>query len=120
MCPYSQKTEVKSSLLMSADPNTPLFVISDGDDVEYDDNPAVAQVKANLAVVEQIQWERAKQRRLEREEQKAWAEVDRLRQKIEEVEREQKELEEAEVERLTQEKEKLEEQNRAERVVERC
>ena len=120
MRPYSQKTEVKSSPLMSADPNAPLFMISDGDDIEYDNDPAVAQAKANLAVAEQIQWERAKQRRLEREERKAWAEVDRLRWEIEEAEREQKELEEAEVERLTWEKEKLEEQNRAERVVERC
>ena len=109
-----KKTEVKSSPLMSTDPNTPLFVISDEDDIEYDDDPAIAQAKANLVAAEQIQQERAKQRRLEREEQKAWAEADRLRQEIEEVERERKELEEAEVERLTQEKEKLEEENRAE------
>ena len=99
---------------MSADPNAPLFVISDEDDVEYNDDPAVAQVKVNLAVAEQIQQERAKQRRLKREERKVWAEVDRLRQEIKEAEREWKELEEAEVERLTQEKEKLEEENRVE------
>ena len=89
---------------MSADPNMPLFEISNGEDVEYKDDPAVAQVKANLMAVEQIQQERAKQRRLEREEQKAWVEAERLRWEIEEVEREQRELEEAEVERLTREK----------------
>ena len=100
--------------LMSANPNTPLFEISDGEDVEYKDDPAVAQVKANLAAVEQIQQERAKQRRLEREEWKVRAEAERLRREIEEVEREWRELEEAEVERLTREKEKLEEENRVE------
>ena len=47
--PQSQHTP-----LMSADPNTPLFEISDGEDVKYEDNPAVAQVKANLTVAEQI------------------------------------------------------------------
>ena len=99
---------------MSANPNTPLFVISNGDDVEYEDNPAIAQAKANLMVAEWIQQERAEQRRLEREEQKAWVEAERLRWEIEEAEREQRELEEAEVERLTQEKEKLEEENRVE------
>ena len=109
-----KKTEVKSSPLMSTDPNTPLFVISDGDDVEYDDDPAVTQAKANLMAVEWIQQERAEQRRPEREEWRARAEVDRLRQEIKEVEREQRELEEAEVERLTREKEKLEEENRVE------
>ena len=98
---------------MSADLNAPLFMISDGDDVEYDDDPAVAQVKANLMAVERIQQERAKQRRLEREERKVQAEADRLRWEIKEAERERKELEEAEVERLTWEKEKLEEENRA-------
>ena len=99
---------------MSADPNAPLFVISDGDKVKYKDDPAIAQVKANLAVAERIQQERAKQRRLEREEQKAQVEVERLRWEIKEVEREQRELKEAEVERLTREKEKLEEENRVE------
>ena len=100
--------------LMSADPNTPLFMISDGDDVKYKDDPAISQAKVNLAAAEQIQQERAKQRGLEREEWKVQAEVERMRWEIEEVEREQRELEEAEVERLTQEKEKLEEENRAE------
>ena len=76
------------TLLMSTDPNTPLFVISNGDDVEYEDDPAVAQAKANLMVVEWIQQERAEQRRLEREEWKAQAEAERLRREIEEVERE--------------------------------
>ena len=65
-------------------------------------------------MVEQIQQERAEQRRLEREEWKAWVEVERLRREIKEAEREWRELEEAEVERLTQEKEKLEEENRVE------
>ena len=53
---------------MSANSNTPLFMISDGDDVKYEDDPAITQVKANLVVAEHIQQERAKQRRLEREE----------------------------------------------------
>ena len=77
---------------MSADPNAPLFVISDRDEVEYEDNPAVAQAKVNLAVAEQRQQERAEQRRLEREEWKAQAEAERLRREIEEAERERREL----------------------------
>ena len=82
---------------MSADHNTPLFEISNSDEIKYEDDPAVAQAKVNLAVPEWIQQERAKQRRLEREEWKAWAEAERLRQEIEEAEREQRELEEAEL-----------------------
>ena len=58
---------------------------------------------------EHIQQEKAKQRRLEREEQKVWAEVERLMWEIEEAERKWRELEEAEVERLMWEKERLEE-----------
>ena len=87
-----------------------MFVISDGDDIEYKDDPAIAQVKANLTAVEWIQQERAEQRRLEREERKAQAEVERLRWEIEEVEREWRELEEVEPEQLTWEKEQLEEE----------
>ena len=45
---------------MSTDLNTPLFEISDGDDIEYD----------NLVAAERMQQERAEQRSLEREEQK--------------------------------------------------
>ena len=37
---------------MSADPNTPLFEFSDGDDIMYEDDPAMTQVKANLMAVE--------------------------------------------------------------------
>ena len=99
---------------MSGNPNTPLFMISDRDNVEYKDNPAIAQAKANLVAAEWIQQERAEQRRLEREEPKVEVEVERLRQEIEEAEREWRELEEAEVEKLTWEKEKLEEENRVE------
>ena len=62
---------------MSADPNTPLFVISDGDDIEYEDDLAVTQVKVNLVVVaECLQQEKAEQRRLERVEWKVWAEAE--------------------------------------------
>ena len=105
---------------MSADHNTPLFEISNGDEIEYKDNPAIAQVKANLAVVEWIQQERAEQRRLEREKQKVQVEAERLRQEIKEAEREGREIKEAEREGrelkevelgwLTQEKERLEEE----------
>ena len=42
-------------MLMSADPNTPLFVLSDGDDVEYEEDPAIAQAKVNLMAAECIQ-----------------------------------------------------------------
>ena len=56
---------------MSANHDMPLFEISDGNEIEYKDDPTVAQVKANLMAAEQIQQERAEQRRLEREEQKA-------------------------------------------------
>ena len=48
---------------MSADPNTPLFMLSDNDDDEYEDNPAVTQAKVNLAAAERIQQEKAEQRR---------------------------------------------------------
>ena len=99
---------------MSADPNTPLFILRDDDNVEYKDNPAVMQVKANLVAAECIQQEKAEQRRLEREEWKAWAEAESLTKEIEEVEKKWRELEEVEVERLTQEKERLEEENRVE------
>ena len=99
---------------MSADPNTPLFILSDDDDVEYGDDPAVTQVKANLAAVEHIQQEKAEQRRLEREEQKVWAEVECLTKEIEEAEKKRRQLEEAEMERLMWEKERLEEENRVE------
>ena len=44
---------------MSANSNTPLFVISDGDDVEYGDNLAITQAKVNLVAAEHIQQERA-------------------------------------------------------------
>ena len=89
-------------------------MLSDGDDIEYKEDPAIAQVKTNLAVAEHIQREKAKQRRLEREEWKVWVEVERLTWEIKEVERQRRELEEAEVERLTWEKERLEEEKRVE------
>ena len=95
---------------MSAYPNTPLFEISDGDDNMYEDDPAVTQVKANLTAVERVQQERTEQRKLGREEWKAWVEVERLKREIEEAEKKWRELEEVELERLTQEKEKLEEE----------
>ena len=57
-----------------------------------------------------MQQERAKQRRLEREEQKAWVEAERLTQEIKEAERKQRKLKEAELEQLTLEKERLEEE----------
>ena len=98
---------------MSANPNTPLFVLSDDNDNKYEDDPAVTQAKANLMAVEHIQQEKAEQRRLEREE-KARVEVERLMWEIEEAERQWRELEEAEIERLTREKEKLEEEKRVE------
>ena len=53
---------------MSANSSTPLFMLSDGDDIEYEEDPAVAQAKANLMAAECIQQEKAEQRRLEREE----------------------------------------------------
>ena len=109
--PYSKKNLSQTRTLpMSADPNTPLFVLSDDDDVKYEDDPAVTQVKANIMAVERIQQEKAEQRRLEREERKVQAEVERLTWEIEEVERQWRELEEVEIERLMQEKEKLEEE----------
>ena len=113
--PYSKKTQVQTRTPpMSANPNTPLFVLSDDDDDEYEDDPAVTQAKANLAAAEHIQQERAEQKRLEREEWKVRVEVERLMWEIEEAERQRRELEEAEIERLTWEKEKLEEEKRAE------
>ena len=67
---------------MSTNPNTPLFILSDDDDIEYKDNPAVTQAKANLAAAECIQQEKAEQRRLEREEWKVQAEAERLTKEI--------------------------------------
>ena len=99
---------------MSADPATPLFVISDGDNVKYEDDPTVIQAKANLAAVEHVQQERAEQRRLERAERKVWVEAEHLTKEIKEAERKRRELEGVELERLTQEKEKLEEEKRVE------
>ena len=72
---------------MSADQNTLLFMLSDDNNDEYEDDQAIMQVKVNLMAVERIQQEKAEQRRLEREEQKARAEVERLTQEIEEAER---------------------------------
>ena len=88
---------------MSADPNTPLFILSNNDDIKYEDNPAITQAKANLAAAECIQQEKAEQRRLEREEWKVRAEA----------EKKQRELE-VEMERLMQEKERLEEEKQVE------
>ena len=45
----SQKTP-----LMSADHNTPLIKISDGEDIKYKDDPAITQAEANLVAVEHI------------------------------------------------------------------
>ena len=47
-----KKPMSKTTPPMSADPNTPLFEFSDGDDIMYEDDPAMTQVKANLMAVE--------------------------------------------------------------------
>ena len=93
---------------MSTDHNTPLFEISDGDDVTYKDDPAVIQAKANLVAVERVQQEKAEQKWLEREERRVRVEVEKLKGEIEEVEKRRRELEEAEMRRLAQEKDRLE------------
>ena len=64
---------------MSTDPNTPLFEISNGDDVTYEDDPAVIQARENLTVAECIQQEKAEQKGLEREERRVWEEVEKLK-----------------------------------------
>ena len=66
----------------------------------YEDDPAVIQARANLTVVERVQQQKAEQKRLEREERRAWAEAERLKGEIKEVERKWRELEEAELRRL--------------------
>ena len=71
---------------MSTDSIIPLFEISDDDDLSYEDDLVITQAKANLAVAERVQQERAEQRRLEREEWKARAEVERLMWEIKEAE----------------------------------
>ena len=83
----------------------------------YEDDPTDIQVRANLVAAECIKQEKAKQRRLEREEQRASAEAERLKGEIEEAERAQRELKEAELRRLAQEKERLEEEKQ---VKEQC
>ena len=80
----------------------------------YEDDPAVIQARENLMAAESIQQERAEQKRLESEERRVWAEVEKLKGEIEEAEKRRRELEEAEVRRLAQEKERLEEEKRAE------
>ena len=63
LAPLLPKTsKSKRTSLMSADHNMPLFEISDGEDVEYEDDPAITQAKANLMVAECIQQEKAEQR----------------------------------------------------------
>ena len=96
------------TLPMSADHNTPLFKISDGDDATYKDDPAIIQARANLMVVERVQQEKAEQKRLEREEQRVWVEAEKLKGEIEEAEKRRRELEEVEMRRLAQEKDYLE------------
>ena len=71
---------------MSADPNTPLFEISNGDDATYEDDPAIIQARANLAAAEHVQQEKAEQKRLEREEPRAQAEAEKLKGEIKEAE----------------------------------
>ena len=104
MCPFSQNSKSKNTPLMSADPHTPLFKISNGNDATYKEDPAVIQARPNLVAVECIQQEKAEQRRLERDKQRAWEEVEKLRGEIKEVERRWRELEEAELRRLAQER----------------
>ena len=65
-------------------------------------------------MVERVQQERAEQKRLEREERRAWAEVEKLKGEIEEAEKRRRELEEAEVRRLAQEKDHLEVEKKVE------
>ena len=74
--PLKKLSPKKYAITMPADLEPPLFKISDGDKIKYEDDPAIAQAKANLAAVEQIQQERAEQRRLEREEWKVPVEVE--------------------------------------------
>ena len=101
MCKYS-------ILLTSANHNTPLFEISDGDDATYEDDPAVIQAWANLVAVEHVQQEKAEQKQLEREEWRVREEVEKLKGEIEGAEKRRRELEEAEMRRLAQEKDHLE------------
>ena len=63
MRPYSKRKVQTRTPPMSADPNTPLFVLSDDDNDKYEDDPAVTQAKVNLAAAERIQQEKAEQRR---------------------------------------------------------
>ena len=72
---------------MSANQNTPLFMLSNNNNDKYEDDPAITQAKANLAAAECIQQEKVEHRRLEREERKVWVEVEHLTREIEEAER---------------------------------
>ena len=101
MCKYS-------ILLTSANHNTPLFKISNGDDAMYEDDPAIIQARENLAAAEHVQQEKAEQKWLEREERRVQAEVEKLKGEIKEAEKRRRELKEAEMRRLAQEKDRLE------------
>ena len=108
-CAPTPKTKSKAHTPpMSTDPNVPLFEISNGDDMTYEDDPAIIQARANLTAAEHVQQEKAEQKRLEREEQRVWAEVEKLKGEVEEAEKRRRELEEAEMRRLAQEKDCLE------------
>ena len=102
---------------MSADRNMPLFNLNDKDEVTYEDDPAILQARANLAVAEWVQQEKVEWRRLEREQWWTQAEAERLRGEIEEAERKQRELEEVELRRLEEEKGRLE---REKKIEEQC
>ena len=93
---------------MSANHNTPLFEISNGDDAMHEDDPAVIQARANLMAAQCVQQEKAEQKRLEREEWRAQVEVEKLKGEIKEVEKRRRELEEVEMRRLAKEKDRLE------------
>ena len=93
---------------MSANHNTLLIEISDGDDATYEDDPAIIQARANLTVAEHVQQEKAEQKRLEREGWRVWAEAEKLKGEIEEAEKRRRELKEVEMRRLAQEKDCLE------------
>ena len=51
--PTPRKSKPKKiTLLMSANPNIPLFEISNGDDLPYEDDPAITQAKVNFMAAE--------------------------------------------------------------------
>ena len=65
---------------MSANEPEALFILDD-EDKDFEEDPTMRQVRANLVTAERVQQQRAEQRRLER----VQCQVEKLQREVEEV-----------------------------------